>query len=74
VVADGDAMKVGNITVWLNVFCKTFDDDTAPAGRSAPRYRGKLDIDGKTYEVSLWVNENLNGAPIHLSGQICEER
>ena len=54
-----------NLTVYLNVFKK--DDD------KTPNYRGKLDIEGKTYDVSLWVNtETHGGVPVHLSGQVCE--
>ena len=27
----------------------------------APEYRGKINVDGKDYEISLWVKEGKNG-------------
>lgn len=56
--------KVGNATIWLNVF-KPDDSDQ-------PDYRGKANIAGQPYELSLWVNTEKNGTVIHMSGQICD--
>lgn len=56
--------KVGNITIYLNVFKK---EDTEP------RYRGKLDINGVSYSISLWSNDSIKGVSINMSGQITEK-
>jgi len=60
--------KKGNLTVYLNVHKKLDKDDTAP------HYRGKMDVEGKTYDISLWTNGEIRGVPIHLSGQVSEQR
>jgi len=54
----------GNLTIYLNVHKKE-DDKT-------PHYRGKMNVGGKNYDVSLWVNGEMAGIPIHLSGQLSE--
>jgi hypothetical protein len=59
-------MIVGKITVFLNVFKHEDDKNNQPV------YRGKMDIDGKTRHVSLWINKEINGLPINMSGQITD--
>jgi len=54
----------GNLTVYLNVHKK--DND------KAPHYRGKMTVEGKEYACSLWVNGEIAGVPIHLSGQVTD--
>ena len=54
--------KHGNLTIWLNVYY-TPDE-------SGPNYRGKVDIDGESYELSLWINSHIHDIPIHMSGQV----
>ena len=56
--------KIGNITLWLNVHRKN---------EKEPGFRGKLDVNGKSYEVSIWEDTLLRDIPIHLSGQITEK-
>ena len=58
--------KVGNLTVYLNVHKKQEDSDTSP------HYRGKMTAEGKNYDISLWINGEVAGVPIHLSGQLSE--
>lgn len=55
-------MKVGNITVYRNVYRR--EDD------GAPHYRGKMDIGDKEYQVALWINDTITDTPINLSGQV----
>lgn len=57
--------KAGNITIWLNAFKKKEDQ---------PDFRGKIDVDGNVYTLSLWTNLFVSGSefPINLSGQIHE--
>lgn len=57
--------KIGNITVYLNAFRKD---------EKEPRYRGKIDIEGETFECGLWVNDDEGGVPINLSGTINRPR
>ena len=57
-----DMSQVGNATIWLNVFKR--------AGENQPDYRGKVNIGGQAYAVSLWVNTEKGGTVIHMSGQI----
>ena len=54
--------KKNNITIFANVHRK-------PAEKT-PHFRGLLDVEGETYEVALWVNYELGGFPVHMSGQI----
>lgn len=54
--------KKGNLTVYLNVHKK--EDD------ASPHYRGKMNVEGKNYDISLWINGEISGVPIHLSGQL----
>jgi len=56
-------VKVGSITVYLNVFQKE---------NNQPCYRGKLSLDdtGETYDVALWINQECAGVPVNLSGQL----
>ena len=56
--------KVGSLTIYLN----TFKD-----GEVQPDFRGKMDIGTATYEVSLWINNDVLGFPVNLSGQITEK-
>ena len=58
------ARKVGNITIWLNVY---------RSDEKEPGYRGKLDVDGESYDISIWENTFLRDIPIHMSGQITEK-
>ena len=58
--------KAGNLTIYLNVHKKNDEDDTTP------HYRGKMNVGNKNYEVSLWINGDISGIPIHLSGQVTE--
>jgi len=58
--------KKGDLTVYLNVFKKDDEDD------KAPHYRGKMTVEGKNYSISLWINGDIAGVPIHLSGQLTE--
>ncbi len=53
--------KVGNLTVWLNVFKK--EDDQ-------PDYRGKMEVNGKTYSLALWVNHKAGDVVCNMSGQV----
>jgi len=57
-------MPVGNVTIYANVYKK----------EEQPDFRGKIDIDGKTYDLSLWTNHELNGYPVNISGQVTEEK
>ena len=57
--------KLGNVTIFINTF-KREDDE--------PDYRGKLDINGKTYDCALWINKSISGVVINMSGQITEPR
>jgi len=58
--------KKGNLTIYLNVHKKNDDQDTSP------HYRGKMNVGNKDYDLSLWINGEISGVPIHLSGQISE--
>jgi len=61
-VATSKRKADNSLTVFRNVFKK--DDD------KTPHYRGKLRIEGKEYECGLWINSEVGGVPIHLSGTI----
>jgi len=61
------ARKVGNITVYANVF-KGDDDE-----RNAPDYRGKINIGDETHELALWINKEIVGVVLNMSGQVTEE-
>ncbi len=60
------AKRIGDITAYLNVFKK----------ESEPDYRGKLDIEINGYthllDISLWINQDVNNFPVHMSGQVTE--
>jgi len=58
--------KKGNLTVYLNVHKKQDEDD------KTPHYRGKMNVGGMNYDIALWVNGEIAGVPIHLSGQLSE--
>ena len=62
----GILAKKGNLTIYLNVH-KKIDED-----KRTPDYRGKVTIGKKNYEVALWINGEISGIPIHLSGQVTE--
>ena len=55
---------MGNITIVRNVYKKD------PV---QPDYRGKIDIEGASYDIVLWVNNNILRIPLHLSGEITEQ-
>ena len=57
--------KHGNLTIWLNVYYMPDKEE--------PKYRGKIDIDGESYELSLWVNIHISDIPIHMSGQVTKK-
>jgi hypothetical protein len=51
----------GNITLIFNCYKKE---------KTHPDYKGKMDVDGETLHLSLWINQEIKGVPIHLTGQI----
>ena len=56
--------EVGNITIYTNAYKKE---------KEQPDFRGKVDIDGKTYSLSLWTNHEVNRYPVNMSGQVQKE-
>lgn len=66
------ATKIGNITIWLNVFKKDGIDKDSGEVMNQPDYRGKGEMDNRACEFALWINRDINGIPINLSGQVTE--
>lgn len=60
--------KVGNVTVWINPLKRNDEDD------KQPDYRGKVTIGEETHDLALWINGDIAGVVLNMSGQVTEER
>ena len=54
--------KKTDITVFANVFRKP--------GDQKPHFRGYVNVEGVKYALALWINYEIGGVPVNLSGQI----
>jgi len=52
---------MNNVTVFRNVHRKPKEN--------TPHYRGYADINGQKYDIALWINDDIQGVPIHMTGQ-----
>lgn len=66
-----DRNKLGNLTIWRNVFKKERDRESGEP-LNHPDYRGKATWGNETVEIALWVNLDAGGVPLNLSGEIVE--
>lgn len=50
----------------LNLTRKSGEDERV----RRPDYRVLLEVNGEEYEASLWINDEVGGVPVNMSGQI----